>query len=157
VLEHRPQLLVDALTVLRAYHLARERGMTPSMPHPLPSFEMWSRIVREPLLWLGWTDPVGSLELEEDEDLAQLQEAFRQLAGRDEFKPGTRFRPKDIVRECGVIAGEALREAIEASGCQDATSTKFIGYWLRDKVAGPYKLVRGTMLDGMPTWSLKPR
>jgi hypothetical protein len=53
----RPQLVVDALTVLRAYMAAGE----PDRPQALGSFEDWS-LIRGALIWLGEADPAESRE-----------------------------------------------------------------------------------------------
>jgi putative DNA primase/helicase len=53
----RPQLVVAALTILRAYHVAGR----PNRPDPLGSFEDWSDLVRGALLWLGEADPVDTM------------------------------------------------------------------------------------------------
>lgn len=55
----RPELLVAALTVLRAWSIHRGDE---KMPVPLGSFEQWSRLVRNALIWLGEADPVESME-----------------------------------------------------------------------------------------------
>ena len=54
----RGKLVVAALTVLRAYHVAGRPVQKP----PLGSFEEWSRVVRDALLWLGCADPVDTME-----------------------------------------------------------------------------------------------
>jgi putative DNA primase/helicase len=56
--EHRPELVVAALTVVRAYLISGEPQKLP----PLGSFERWSRWVREALVWLGEADPVDTME-----------------------------------------------------------------------------------------------
>ena len=50
----RPALVVAALTILRAYHVAGR----PQKPNPLGSFEAWSDLVRGALMWLGAADRV---------------------------------------------------------------------------------------------------
>ena len=47
-----------ALTILRAFHLAGR----PSTTQPLGSFEEWSRLVRDALMWLGCADPLETME-----------------------------------------------------------------------------------------------
>ena len=56
--ENRGELVVAALTVLRAYHAAGR----PNRPSPpLQSFTDWSNTVRGALIWLGQGDPVGTM------------------------------------------------------------------------------------------------
>ena len=56
---NRGKLVVAALTILRAYHVAGR----PAQTVPLGSFEDWSRTVRDALLWLGCADPVSTMEV----------------------------------------------------------------------------------------------
>jgi hypothetical protein len=55
--ENRAELVVSAMTVLRAYHLAGR----PSK-EVLGSYQQWSHFVRGALLWLGEADPAGTME-----------------------------------------------------------------------------------------------
>jgi hypothetical protein len=55
--DHRPVLVVAALTVIKAYI---EAGR-PLKLGPLGSFEKWSDDVRAALVWLGEPDPIGSM------------------------------------------------------------------------------------------------
>lgn len=58
VRKNRPTYLIAALTALRAYFAAG----CPKQTDPLGSFERWSRIVRDALVWLGLADPVETME-----------------------------------------------------------------------------------------------
>lgn len=139
VREHRPQLYVDVLTIMRAYVLAG----SPSQARPLESFEQWSRIVRDPLLWLGMADPVESQSTETDDEIAPLRAAFAAMAGATE-QVGREFTASQLAVlamgiGCAVGLGDALREA----GCSEPTSAHKLGYWLRDRrgrIAGGWKL-----------------
>jgi hypothetical protein len=53
----RGELVVAALTILRAHHVAGP----PGKPAQLGSFEEWSDRVRGALLWVGVADPVDSM------------------------------------------------------------------------------------------------
>jgi putative DNA primase/helicase len=55
--QNRGELVVAALTILRAYHNAGR----PDRPSPLQSFTQWSDTVRGALLWLGQGDPVATM------------------------------------------------------------------------------------------------
>lgn len=54
----RPLLVAKALTVLRAYIVSKEKVKEP----PLGSYDHWSRLVRDPLIWLGEADPTDVIE-----------------------------------------------------------------------------------------------
>jgi putative DNA primase/helicase len=53
----RGKYIAAVLTVIRAYLVSGE----PVKCTPLGSYGMWSRMVREPLIWLGEADPVDSM------------------------------------------------------------------------------------------------
>ena len=55
---NRPELVVCALTILKAYHNAGR----PNRPSPLQSFTDWSDTVRGALIWLGQGDPVVTMD-----------------------------------------------------------------------------------------------
>jgi hypothetical protein len=55
----RAQLVVAALTVLRAYIVA---GQPKQSAPPLGGFEQWGRLVRDCILWLGEADPCLTIE-----------------------------------------------------------------------------------------------
>ncbi len=154
VAAHRPQLLVDALTVLLAY---AQTEYAAGMPKPLESFEQFSRIARNPLIWLDVGDAVDTQQLETEDELAPLREAFGRLAGYPRFA-GQAFAAREIAKECDGFSGEDLRAAIEAAGCSDASSPVKVGYWLRehrDRVAGGHKLVHAGTSHGTGQWRLK--
>lgn len=77
VLQDRPNLVRDALTVLRAHLQAgqpRAEGVV-----PLGSFEDWCAHVRDPLVWLGEADPVASMATVRDNDPSRTTlDAFMQ-------------------------------------------------------------------------------
>jgi hypothetical protein len=54
VLDNRERLLTGALTILRAYHTARRPDQDLK---PWGSFESWSRLVRNAVVWCGLPDP----------------------------------------------------------------------------------------------------
>ncbi|MDP4573860.1 hypothetical protein Q9K02_01745 [Qipengyuania sp. G39] len=57
ILSDRGRYIAAALTVVRAYIVAGY----PNLLNPLASFGDWSRLVRSPLVWLGYADPVETM------------------------------------------------------------------------------------------------
>lgn len=154
VRQHRAQLLLAALTVVRAHHLACPQG-----PTPLPSFEDWSRLVRNALLWLGMADPVETQEDEADDETENDGAVF-ELLGTSPVLAGREFTAADIVVACADLADTdgTLQSAMRASGCTDVTDATRVGYWLRDKrdkVSGLYKLERCKLSRGHYKWRLR--
>lgn len=150
--EHRAELLVAALIVIRAHAVAGQ----PRVARPLESFETWSQMVRDPLAWLEMADPVDTQELEADDDVEAVRAAFTAIASVF----GTeKFTARGLAGRYGPD-GDILRAALETAGCSDAGETTKVGYWLRenrDKVAGDLKLIRSmvTAHGGVAEWKLR--
>lgn len=137
VRQQRAQLIVDVLTVVRAYAFAGR----PDVAHPLESFEQWSRLVRDPLVWLGMADPVASQETETDDEVGPLQGAFVAIATATQAQ-GWTFTAAQLAPMIALQPG--LREALMNGGCSEPADPKKLGYWLReqrDRVASRMKLV----------------
>ena len=56
----RDELVIAALTILRAWHVAQSGGERVDV-EPYGGFSDWSRRVREPLIWLGVADPCDTV------------------------------------------------------------------------------------------------
>lgn len=143
LVRERPGLLVDALTIMRAYHRTNATDVT--MPIPLPSFEQWSHFVREPLIWLEMPDPVETQKRDANEDTQNLGAVFTLLCARF---GSTEFTGVDVARLGGGISDTngQLTNALVECGCKEPNSPRAIGYFLRgnrDKVFGGMKLVGG--------------
>ena len=64
--KHRKDLLIAALTLLRAYCVAKK---PPQSLTPLGSFEEWSNLIRQALVWVGMEDPcAGRKDIEAESD-----------------------------------------------------------------------------------------
>lgn len=138
VMAHRAGLLVDALTVIKAYQLAPKQ----EMPVPLPSFEKWSHYCREPLIWLGLPDPVITQNETDDEtgSVGTIYEALAATFGDREF---TGLDVARLVNGITDSSGE-LANQMMANGCKEPNSPLKVGYWLRgyrDRISAGLKLV----------------
>jgi hypothetical protein len=60
----RPVYVAAILTILRAFHVAGR----PKQTEPLGSFEDWSLLVRDALIWLGEPDPCETMERTRKQD-----------------------------------------------------------------------------------------
>jgi hypothetical protein len=58
VSKNRARYVAAVLTILRAYEVCGR----PARQNPLGSFEAWSHLVRDALVWLGEADPVSTVE-----------------------------------------------------------------------------------------------
>jgi len=146
VAANRPALLVAGLTVILAHIASASQSGKP----PLASFEDWSRLVREPLLWLGMADPVTTQDDETDDEAAPLAEAFGLIAAEMREKA---FTASDLAKGCDPLLSDEnpMAAALDAAGCSEPTDPTCVGYWLREKrdqIAGGWKLVRGGAARG---------
>jgi putative DNA primase/helicase len=137
--QHRAQLIMAALTVLRAYALEPQPLSLP----PLDSFEDWSWRVRDALVWLGEEDPVAAVEYENDGagEIGAAFEAIQQLAKAKLPGRTLEFRASDLT--LWASGNYPLRDALEQAGCADPSKSAQIGYWLRahkNRIAGGLKL-----------------
>ena len=98
--QERPRLTAAAVSILAAYCAAGR----PDMRLPAwGSFEEWSDLVRQAVVWSGLPDP-GSTRTELTSQADREAVALRQLiAGWEEVNPSG----------CGMTVGEALRELAE--------------------------------------------
>jgi hypothetical protein len=148
VMEHRAQMLVDALTVIKAFHSSNVI-FTP--PVALPSFGQWSRFCRDPLLWLGFADPVIT-QKETDDETGSVGFIFETLHERFGGREFTGHDVSRIVNGMTDSEGELANSLIE-NGCAEPNNGKKIGYWLRgcrDRISHGLKLVHaGTAKAGV--------
>jgi len=77
--ENRGRLATAALTILKAYYLAQQRGEGVTKLTRFGRFEDWSMWIREPLVWLGLDDPYLTRKVAEAHDPEREQIAA--LAG----------------------------------------------------------------------------
>jgi hypothetical protein len=154
VMEHRAQMLVDALTIIKAYINA---GGQAGMPVSLPSFESWSRLARDPLIWLGMDDPVITQLNETDDELRSMGPVFERLVAN--FGENT-FTAGEMARVVGSLSdpNNEMSDALQQMGCLEPNNPIKIGYWLRaskDRIGGSWKLVHdGHSSQGM-RWRLQ--
>lgn len=142
IMEHRPQLLVDALTIIKAYIAVSVEGKG-EMPVSLPSFERWSQLAREPLIWLGMDDPVVTQLHETDDESQNVGPIYERLIANFGVRS---FTAGDMARIVGSLSDESneLSDALMQMGCSDPNNPIKVGYWLRaakDKIGSGFKLV----------------
>lgn len=152
---HRPELVVAALTVMRAYIV---HGSRPPEMRPWGRFEHWSEMVRAPLMWLGFEDPCASLALLERDDptrreLLQMMSAWHAIFGSDAVTT------RDVIREA---AGEVLRADLSEAVQQVAQdrgnlNPKRLGKWLArnaDRICEGKQFVRAGERNHVALWRL---
>jgi hypothetical protein len=149
----RGPLVAAALTVLRAWHVAR----TMIGVEPLGSFEEWSFRIRQPLMWLDRIDPCESISTvrESDPTRSQLITVLEQwklclgLAGTHTIKQ---------VIDRAVVDQDFFNAIIAVSSTNQGTiSNQRFGKWLsknEGKIANGLKLVKAALAHGFSLWQV---
>jgi hypothetical protein len=153
-MERRAQMLIDALTIIKAYLAAT---VVIAMPVALPSFETWSQLAREPLLWLGLADPVVTQLNETDDESQNIGPIFEKLAANFGERA---FTAADLARVVGSLSDEnnELSDSLMQMGCAEPNNPIKIGYWLRaskDKIGGGWKLMHEGHTNRGVKWKLR--
>ncbi|MCB8881678.1 hypothetical protein ACELLULO517_15630 [Acidisoma cellulosilytica] len=164
--KRRPELVVAALTVLRAFIVEG----SPKQKNPLGSFEDWSRTVRDALVWAGEADPCETMVRMRELD-PKLEALTAVLSGWAKALNDNRVTTSAIVEaataqahnEDGqiVFRNPELRSAlmsVASAGSSSALSARSLGRWLganADRRVGGLRIVRLGLLDGSPTWRLE--
>ncbi len=132
---HRAELLGACLTILRAWFVAGR----PRQPLPAwGSFEAWSAVIRQAIVWLGLPDPADARDAFRtiaDRDAASLRELLDGIAALD--PEGKGLKAAEIVERADEVTG--LRAAL-AELCGDKLNAKAVG----NKLAG----IRGRIMGG---------
>jgi hypothetical protein len=132
ILADRGRYIAAILTVVRAYMAAGYPGLLP----PVASFQDWSKLVRSSLVWLGYDDPVATMETTRANDpsrgvLQEIIAAWREAIGLNVRLTvgGIRHRVSGAVE--GVLANlnVALSEVACAPG-RTEIEPKRLGKWL---------------------------
>jgi putative DNA primase/helicase len=123
----RAKLVVAALTVLRAWHLAR----TAIGVQPFGSFEDWSYRIRQLLVWLDRADPCDSVVTVRKSDpdrtaLVTILEEWRRCLGVT-----SSHTVQSVINRAMVDQGFYGAIAEVAAGTQGGLSNDRLGRWLR--------------------------
>ncbi len=135
ILRTRGELIRAALTIPLAYLAA---GAPSVKAAPLGGFEDWDRLVRKPLIWVGFADPLESSSLLRDQD-PDMETTRAVLTSWFDVFAGDAVSAAEVIRE-GMAGGEAmsgdathpeLREALMLVSGGKHPTTRQLGYWLR--------------------------
>jgi hypothetical protein len=151
----RSYFVVAALTVLKAWHISRERIERP----PFGSFEQWSQRIRAPLLWLGHADPCDTTVRVQADDPKLLDLTTVMTQWQEHLGTGAELTIPQIINRA--LNAHDLHVAllnVAAARSGNVISNDRLGRWLK-KVEG--RITNGMMLkcmrilDGYPVWSLR--
>jgi len=160
VLAHRAEAICWALTISKAY---LDAGCPDVGAAPYGSFEVWDRMVRRPLIWAGWPDPLKAAEgmREQDQEftgMADFLTAWHECYGSRDVLAG------DLLERLtggGEFAEtyKALREAAEmVFGAVVRLDAQGLGGRLRrwaGRVIGGKRLIRGSRTKRGYPWRVE--
>ena len=158
----RQQLVVDALTIIRAHITAGSprlgKGRT-------ASFELWDDLVRQPVIWVTalaaaagglpeFSDPLAVVNRQfENDPETQKLDAFM-TAWHGAFGGTSTTVAKAI--QVANLDDELLRDALdEIAGQNGRINPRILGRWVEKNRGRPhkgYRIERGTLRDGRQTW-----
>jgi hypothetical protein len=150
---NREQLVVAGLTVLRAWHIAREELEWP----PLGSFEQWSYRIRAPLLWLGEADPCNTTIKVQEADPRRDLLAIVIAQWRQHLTVGEKYTVQQLINQT-MNANDFHVALLNVAGDRgNLVSNQRLGRWLRQNEG---RIVNGSMIrqggsrDGYSLWVL---
>jgi putative DNA primase/helicase len=166
VLANRGDHIAAALTIGRAYIAAGR----PLLPPPLPSYEGWSALVRGALIWLGYRDPVVTMDDIRGADPVRQDRASVFAAWREELKVGTEYLAAEIAEHAEArydydhsLVRPKLHAALLAvaskRGRGDEVDPRRLGIWLKkneNTIVDRLKLTVDRSDATRPHWQLKP-
>lgn len=146
VFERRGELIRAALEIPLAYIAAGSPAIAGL--HPLGGFELWDKMVRRPLVWLGMADPLKAAEglRQQDPDLETMRMLFEAwLAAFPTTGEATAANVVSVSlstmgRDDPVRLHPALYDAMQMV-CAEKINSRRLAYWLRSH--------RDRIVDGM--------
>lgn len=161
VRQHRRELLTDALTIIRAYIVA---GKPVKKLTPMGSFEDWSSMVRQPLVWLEEADPWETrLEFAKQADTSGMVLGNLLRAWPDIDESGDGLTTNEIISKLENTTHffTEFRSAVrDLCGCKPGTlpSSVTLGKRLgkvRDRIYQGEKLVSRPNRKGFSVWTVE--
>lgn len=128
----RGEIITAALTLALFYLKAgapRIAGL-----HALGGFEIWDRMVRRPLVWLGLPDPLQASEglRDQDPDIEAMRLFFTAWM-RARLDASGPQKVADVIAAASAVGqseNEELRDALQLI-CAEKPNSRRLGYWLR--------------------------
>lgn len=151
VLAHRAEGIRWALMISKAY---LDAGCPDVGSTPFGSFELWDRMVRRPLIWAGWPDPLGPAAgmREQDQEFDAMADLMRAWAVASKGAALTAAELYALITEqiprlsggSGLAWPELHEAATTAFGDLGRLSPKDLGYRLRQwsgRILGGMRIV----------------
>jgi hypothetical protein len=155
----RGELVIAALTILRAWHVARTMTGQSVNIAPFGGFTDWSRRVREPLIWLGEADPCDTVAKVRTNDPTRDELATVLLQWKEHLGVNSAYSVQQLVgRAVNTPSFYTALLNVAANKTGGTVSNERLGRWLKrvqDKIVSGLRLVQEGIAHGYPLWSLK--
>ena len=153
VLAHRAEGIRNALVIAKGY---LDAGCPKVDAPPFGSFEQWDRMVRRPLMWAGWPDPLGPAGSMREQDhefggMVDLLVTWSEIPGKQEATAAELYEM--ITARVPLMGGDygpqypGLQDAaVTVLGAIGKWSPKELGYRLRQwsgRIVSGYRVVHG--------------
>ncbi|HRD87493.1 MAG TPA: hypothetical protein PK752_04420 [Accumulibacter sp.] len=168
VLGRRESLVIDALTIVRAWITAGRPRLAEGRT---ASFETWDDLVRQPVVWISqfthdaglpaFADPLSATKraFEHDPETAKLRAILDAWADCFGSHPTTVAEAVSRATNNADDGSTALRDAIDEIASERGTiNRRILGRWIErhvDSRRGGRWFVRGNIRRGSPTWVLR--
>jgi hypothetical protein len=152
--ENRARLVIAGLTILRAWQAEPSKAKV----GPLGSFEVWSRRIREPLLWLGLADPCQTIAEVRNKDPSREALLAVIMQWKESLGLGRTYTIGDVINHAINVSdfwAALITVAAERSG--KSVSNDRLGRWLRrvqGKIVNDFTLLQDGAHRGYPLWKL---
>ena len=160
LIEHRRELAIAAVTILRAFHVA---GRPRADVKPYGRFTEWDQLIRHALLWLGFADPALTVDTVRQADQDRNATVALLSGIYDTFQ----VNEFTVPQLCKLIGGDQdragfnndLRDAVAAIADSNGTiSRRILGDWFRqkkDRVLGGFRLRQTGSTMGRNRWKVE--
>jgi len=151
----RPRYVSLALTVVLAWI---EGGRPTKKTTPLASYEQWSELVRQPLLWLGMADPAACVfrQIAQDPDRESLGRMLH--VWRSEFGTSPTMA-REAVCKAREYGNDELRDAlIDVAELRNEINTHRLGRWIarhQGRIVDGMRFVKASGTTSAERWSVK--
>jgi hypothetical protein len=153
--QHRAELVVAGLTVLRAYHVAGRPDMELSV---FGRFEEWSDWIRSALVWSGLADPCDTRRRVEEADPVRAQIGDLLAALHDQFCESP-FQVSDVIHALKKTPTlDDVITPILASARPGQSTAQCLGLFFQRidrRPEGGIRLTRGATRGGSATWRIE--
>lgn len=152
----RHRLAVAAVTILRAYAVA---GLPRGELQPWGSYEAWSALIRQAIVWVGLTDPAGTREMARAAD--RTKDILRLLMdGIEEVDTdGLGLTAAELCERAGVPDRYPTLAAAVAEVCGAKPDARRLGYRLRayhGRICQGRRLISAPARGGVQRWRTEP-